>query len=426
MQAIELLDKILARHQHTRVNGRVASERTATAAKEALRAAFRLLYKLGYRLSDPTNISEKHIKALCDEWLTRNRKPKTIQGYLSHLRIYCGWIGKSGLVKDVYYYLPNVPKSELRAKTVAEESKSWVEHGIDVKQKVSEADALDWRFGLMLRAQIAFGLRRNEALQMKPWKVDRGDKFAAYETKGGRPRDIHIDTTEQRLVLDLIKSKIKGKNETLGWTERQERRSVGGGSARATLEYSEGRYSRLMAKLGITKEISACTGHGLRAQFAENSALLRGLIPPTLGGTGGQMAKEDIALVRLQVSEELGHSRVSVTGAYYGSFGRNNAPDTPDRAVKVITAAMDTIEVGPTAVIPADRIVDCMKLSNELIAARIYGADVRKLQVLWERHSLRHATDWLKPSDGCNLAALEVAARSVIGAKSPGSEPAAN
>ena len=424
MKIIELVNAILAQHGHIRVNGRIASARTETAAREALHAAFRLLYKLGYRLEDPRNLSEKHIKALCAEWLKRERKPKTIQGYLSHLRIFCGWIGKPGLVKDVYHYLPDVPKEQLRAKAVTEKSKSWAENGVDVKTMIYEADAIDWRYGLMLRAQVAFGLRRMEVLQMKPWKVDRGDKFAAYETKGGRPRDIHIDTAEQREVLDLIKSRIKGKNETLGWTERQNRRSKQNVTLKATLEYSENRYDRLMAKLGVTKAVANCTGHGLRAQFAENAALLRGLIPPTLGGTGGQMDKEEIEVVRLQVSEELGHSRISVTGAYYGSFGRNVRPDVPDRALKAITAAIETINIPSTATIPDDRMLDCMRLSNELIAIGVYG-DPRRIQVLWENHSRRHATEWLKPSDASNLAALEVAARSITGANGPNSRSVA-
>jgi hypothetical protein len=181
-----------------------------------------------------------------------------------------------------------------------------------------------------------------------------------------------------------------------------------------------------MERLGITKELAEVTGHGLRAQFAENAALLKSLIPPTLGGTAGQMPKEDIDLMRAQVSESLGHSRISVTGAYYGSFGRNATPDAPDRAAKAIAAGLDAIGVASLASIPAERLVDCMKLSNDLIAAHIYGADARKIQVLWQAHSRRHATEWLKPSDGCNLAALEVAARSIIGARSPDSEMAAH
>jgi len=400
MEIIAQLNIILAAHAHTRVNGKVASERTAQAAGEALRAIFRLLVKLGYRLEDPKNISEKHIKVLCTEWHRLNRSPKTIQGYLSQLRTFCGWIGKKGLVKDVYYYLPHVPKEELRVKTVAEKSKSWAEAGIDVAAKAAEATSLDWRFGLMIMAQVAFGLRRMEVLQMQPWKNDKGNKFAAYATKGGRPRDVDIDTAVQRAVLDLIKSKIS-KKDYLGWPTKAD------GSA-GSLKYSKRRYNYLMEKLGINKVMAEVTGHGLRAQFAENAALLRDLIPATLGGTSGQMPRENLDLTRLQVSEQLGHSRISITGAYYGSFGRESELDSPGRAKEVIERCFAMIGLDRMCPIANDRLKDCVHLNAELTAIQVYD-DPRKVQVLWEHHSRRHGVEWLSVTSGSNVAALEAA-----------------
>jgi len=401
MEIIALLNIILAAHAHTRVNGKVASERTAQAAGETLRAIFRLLVKLGYRLEDPRNINEKHIKVLCAEWYRLKRSPKTIQGNLSQLRTFCSWIGKKGLVKDVYYYLPHVPKGDLRVRTVAEKSKSWAEVGIDVAAKAAEATSLDWRFGLMIMAQVAFGLRRMEVLQMQPWKNDKGNKFAAYATKGGRPRDIDIDTAVQRSVLDLIKSKI-GKKDYLGWQTKAD------GSA-GSLKYSKRRYNYLMEKLGINKVMAEVTGHGLRAQFAENAALLRDLIPPTLGGTSGQMTREDLDLTRLQVSEQLGHSRISITGAYYGSFGRETKLESPARVKEVIESCFAVIGSDRIHPIASDRLTECIYLNAELTAIHVYD-DPRKAQVLWENHSRRHGVEWLSPTSGSNLAALEAAA----------------
>jgi integrase len=409
MELIALLNIILATHAHTRVNGKVASERTVQAAGEALRAIFRLLVKLGYRLEDPRNLGEKHIKALCVEWYRLNRSPKTIQGYLSQLRIFCGWIGKNGLVKDIYHYLPEAPKSELRVKTVAEHSKSWAEMGVDVEAKAAAATALDWRFGLMIMAQIAFGLRRMEVLQMQPWKNDKGDKFAAYKTKGGRPRDINIDTPAQRAVMDLIKSRI-GKKDYLGWPTKQD------GSA-GSLQYSKRRYNYLMEQIGINKVMAQVTGHGLRAQYAENAALLKGLIPPTLGGTPGQMPRDDLDLMRLQVSEQLGHSRISITGAYYGTFGREAALDGPGRAKDAIEPCLATIAADQLRPIAADRLTQCACLNAELMAIQVYD-DPRKIQVLWEHHSRRYGVDWIAPAAGSNLAALEAAATSILRAAS--------
>jgi ribosomal protein S12 len=49
-------------------------------------------------------------------------------------------------------------------------------------------------------------------------------------------------------------------------------------------------------------------------------ALMKGFLPATRGGTKGQLDQETFDLARLQVAENMGHSRISVTGAYYGSL----------------------------------------------------------------------------------------------------------
>lgn len=410
MSIVEKLNAILAEHAATRVNGKVASERTHTAAKESLRASFRQLGELGFRLEDPRNLAEKHIAALCRHWYANKRAPKTMQGNLSHLRIYCGWIGKSNLVKGISHYLPDVPAAELRVSTVAVKSKSWAELGIDVREKVEEADALDWRFGLMIRAMVAFGLRRMEVLQMVPWKVDQGDKFAAYATKGGRPRDVYITTEVQRQVLDQIKKRIKTKDAALGWNTRPNGRP-------ASLAYSIRRYNYLMSCIGITREYSEAVGHGLRAQFAENAALIVNMLPPTLGGTGGQMPRDELNLLRAGVSESLGHSRIGITPAYYGTFGREGAPDAPGKARAAIEQGIALLPVDGLIGVSSGRRGDCLKLSGELAAAEIY-IDLRHVNALWERHSARHATDWLTPTAQSNLAAIEAAATSLVRAQS--------
>jgi integrase len=401
------LNALLAKNAPTRVNGSVASERTMTAAGDSLHASFKRLIKLGYRLQDPENLTTKHIEALCKDWYKEGFKPKTIQGNLSHLRIFCRWIGKGEMVKDAAHYLPQVPREELRVKTIAEKSKSWAANGIDVAEKVREADALDWRFGIMLRMAVAFGLRRMEVIQCIPWKVDRGNKFSAYKTKGGRPRDIYIDTDEQRKVLDHVKALLK-PNERMGWLTQCD-------GSKATLEYSLAKWNKMLAKIGITKQASNCTGHGLRAQYAENAALIADMIPPTLGGSGGQMPKAVLDLKRIQVSELLGHSRKRVTGAYYGSFGRDDIPDSPERTKEAIAAAVPLIPAEKLKSVSQERMNDCIRLTAELMTASAF-VEPSVTQALWEYHSSRHCTDWLAPGVH-NIAALEAAANHFAGAR---------
>jgi integrase len=57
---------------------------------------------------------------------------------------------------------------------------------------------------MSLELQRAFGLRREEALKLRPRDADRGDRLLlkASWTKGGKAREIPIHTTTQREVLD--------------------------------------------------------------------------------------------------------------------------------------------------------------------------------------------------------------------------------
>ena len=398
------LNAILDTHSGTRTNGKIASERTKSAIGEALRADFNRLSTLGYKLQKPDNLSDKHISALCKAWHNDGFTAKTIQVKLSYLRILARWMGKGEMVKSAPYYLPEVPKAELKVRSAAAASKSWAANGIDVASKVREADALDRRFGAMLRLAVAFGLRRHEVIECYPWKVDKETYFGAYRTKGDRPRNIDIDTPEQRIVLDHVKSIVK-KSEHLGWPSKRD-------GSPATIEYNLSKWHKMLAKIGITKAISNVTGHGLRAQYAENAALIIDVIPPTLGGKTGQMAKDDLDLKREQVSELLGHSRKSITSAYFGAFERGAIPDSPDRTKIAIEAAVLILPADKLKHVPSIRINDCARLTMELAAVGAY-VEPRITQALWEHHSGRHCTEWLAPGSS-NIAALEAAANHFV------------
>src|SRR5476649_2663156 len=276
------------------------------------------------------------------------------------------------------------------------------EKGIDIAEKIHEADAIDFRFGLMLRMMLTFGLRRKEVVHNRPWKADRGDKLSIYpgDAKGGRPRDILFDTPEQRIVLDYVKSHVN-KNESLGWTTNSR-------GEKATLQFNIGKYNRLMAKIGITKLKDGATGHGLRAQYAENSALIAGMIPATLGGTKGQMDKESLDVTRAQISEQLGHSRIDVTASYYGSFGRHAKPDEVDRCKTNIEKGLRATATMQLKPVPPERMVDCLQMIGELDAIDV-GATPKQIHFLWQAHSARFASEWVSLQAG-NAEAIEVQA----------------
>lgn len=204
-------------------------------------------------------------------------------------------------------------------------------------------------------------------------------------------------------MLEYVKSKLNPR-ESLGWSETARGKT-------ADFKYCCGRYSKLISRLGITKAIAGVTGHGARAQYAENAAILAGVVPPTLGGTVGQMSADELYVKRSQISQQLGHNRVDITSSYYGSFVKK-------ANIEKIISTKATIEfalkrLSNLVQISEDRLSDCVQLVRELSH---HGVDAtpQQVQAIWALHSERFGKSWVTLHDN-NIAALEAAALRLLG-----------
>lgn len=303
--------QLVQKHAHVRVNGAVASIRTQQMTMEVVMACCERLWALGFQIRDIHGLSEVHVRALVKDWMDNGFALKTIQNHISRLRRIAQWIGKPDMIPDrfLHHLYPHKSAEDLRVSTAASRSKSWSEQGIDVVSKITQADAMDARFGAMLRLGVAFGLRRKEQLRAKPHLMDAGTLLLIRQNmaKSGKDRDVPIEHPFQRVCLEHAKRLCKGRDDHLGWPER-------------TYEQNINRYNYLMRRLGITGRDSDCVGHGLRAEYAENIALLNGLVPPVLGGQASQADEQARLAIQNIVSRNMGHHRPEVTGAYYGEF----------------------------------------------------------------------------------------------------------
>jgi integrase len=87
-----------------------------------------------------------------------------------------------------------------------------------------------------------------------------------------------------------------------------------------------------MDLLGVTKAALGITSHGLRHEYAsERYETFADAPSPIRGGAGKKVPGDDRA--RIQVAQELGHARRSITNAYYGSSAN------PPQSVGYVDAA---------------------------------------------------------------------------------------
>jgi integrase len=391
------LNSLMAELAHSlRADGDKGSDRTQDATKAAWNRVKTVLHKLGHKVQDPRNLGTRHIEIVVKYWWygPRRLKPKTMETYLNRLRVVCNKINKRGMVKTLRHYLPEVAAEDLVVSTVATKSKSWNEAGVDIRAKIEEADGLDWRFGIMIRVMLAFGLRRKEVLTCHPsnsvgggivWRINPG------EGKGGRPRVIVITTQLQRDVIKFMESKLQ-KGERLRWKKTPR-------GLDCNIERGENLYKSRMKQLGMTLRESGVTGHGLRAQYAENDALRLGLVPPTLGGNGGELPKQDRDVIRSVVAENLGHSRPSVTRSYYGSFPRAKTTHEKDRLKLAVEEGLEELKKsGPLEMPAEERKDDCIRMIGAL-AEHDVAISMSQIHALWIRYSSRQNSPWLSLED---------------------------
>ncbi len=184
-----------------------------------------------------------------------------------------------------------------------------------------------------MEMQAAFGLRVMESLQIEPEISDiGGGRLHVFRgTKGGKSRMVELD--EDQVVREwqvdvLERAKVFAK-------KHPKRRLA---LAHLPLKNARNHYYYVLKKCGVSKLQLGVTSHGLRHSFAarkfEEKTGSRPPVESPANLLGGELGKELDDQTRLDISQELGHWRKSVTTAYLGS----NQRMTRDAKARVKTA----------------------------------------------------------------------------------------
>ncbi|CDZ66616.1 DNA-binding prophage protein [Neorhizobium galegae bv. orientalis] len=267
---------------------------TQTNRKRGLAAMAEELTELGYSLPAASSIKPKHAEALVEKWLDEDKTEASVRNRLTWLRWWAEKVGK-----------PNVVHRDNAAYGVGE-------RGDITRNRAQTLDRVKYRaiecpyIQASILLQVAFGLRREEALKFQPQTAVRSDHITlqASWTKGGRARTVPITTLEQRQVLEHVIGLIKGKSSMIP----------------AHLSYIEQlkRFEYYTLKAGLRNT------HGFRHAYAQQRyKTLTGLPCPIAGGkrwidmTAAEQQADRSA--RRQISAELGHGRLKITDTYLGS-----------------------------------------------------------------------------------------------------------
>lgn len=251
----------------------------------------RELRALGYQLPGAASLKPKHIASLVANWKAAGLSAGTLKNRMAWVRWWGQKVRKASVLPRDNTELGIERRSTWKGQKARTTPRDYL-------------DALPERARLAVRLQMAFGLRLEESLKLRPAVADKGDALTLQASwcKGGRARIIPVRHPRQRALLEELRTVVgDGCLVPDGQTYI---------SARKELE-------RTTWAAGIRNM------HGHRHWYAQwRYKTLTGREAPAAGGkTYEQMTREERAAdyrARLTVSHELGHNRIDITDAYLG------------------------------------------------------------------------------------------------------------
>lgn len=287
-------------HQISHRN-RDGSFATQSNRREMLSLFSRELKEIGYKVNNlnPHDLKGRHVNALIRKWKLEAKSTGTIKNRLSVLRWLFEKIGKSEVVKENSVY--GIENRQY----VTNQNKSISLNDLDLSN-------VDPFIAQSLRLQDCFGLRREESMKFQPVYALDGQatenakyiRLKSSWTKGGRARTIPIFSEKQRQEL---------RNALV---------LVHSGSLIPPHKTYKSHLSNFEV---VTNHLGIGRTHGLRHGYAQARYVeLMGFPCPAVGGIRELTAeeKQKDKAIRLQISEELGHSRINITSIYLGSWSK--------------------------------------------------------------------------------------------------------
>jgi len=296
------LQSILRQHNRDHLRkSKVVSHETVEDRAYIAHLVFEQLWTRHKMKVRPRNLGLRHVKTLIDAWVADGLSAPTLQKRLSCLRGFSTWIDKPGMIPKTAELLP----ANLARRTYsAQFDHSWSAHGVDAGEVIAKVSDWDPYVGRQLLAILAFGLRKKEALCLRPRLADQGSYLAvSVGTKGGRDRSVPITEPVQREILDLLKASVGSLDAHLGRPGH-------------SLKQATNRFEYAMRLFGMTKSAMGVTAHGLRHQVcAEVYERITGHPAPVRGGAA---PAELDKLARQTVATIMGHDRPPISNAYLG------------------------------------------------------------------------------------------------------------
>jgi integrase len=264
--------------------------------------------KSEFKMQKIENLKQKHVQHLVQKWQDDNLSNATIKNKMTHLRWAADAMGKDNLIPA-----KNSDLGIEDRRIDYNNNKSW-------EPSESLKNSLPERLSIQVDLMREFGMRFKEAALFRPLENSSNDKIQiTYGTKGGRDREFYITNERQKEVLNKACEYVRNNG------------SLNGNLINPMESYKkfEDSTRNTYRDAGIVKSgIGSC--HGLRHKYAQDryEQMTGWRCPASMSSEErtafrDSMTSEMRELERekmLELSEELGHSRIPIIYNYIGSW----------------------------------------------------------------------------------------------------------
>lgn len=282
-----------------------------------------MLPSLRCPIQNLTELGRSHVLALARKWERDGLEEGTIQGYFSILRRFFSLVGKPKMVPEgrelrIWLKANGIVAGTIGRQYVPTFAKAWKAKKVDPQPVIQAVRELGEEVvANQMEMMLAWGLRKNESIQIQPQVSDKGDALLVTRgTKGGKTRIVRYFKDPERAayqqdVLERAKmvafSHPKGELSIPGMTRRK----------------AHTHFNWVMTKVGVTGAKLGVTPHGLRHQFGVDLFKdLSSLPAPVLELLPASVYRQNAKLVddtMLEISRQMGHERKKISGAYVGT-----------------------------------------------------------------------------------------------------------
>lgn len=335
---------------------RFVSDRRLQAFRDVLHRLVRLLRERRTNIQNLDQLGKAHVLSAMKAWQEEGLTEGTIQGYLSVMRRFFCLCGKPKVLPTDNELRDWLRANGLTAGTIGrvqvpELAKGWRDLGIcpesfiqtlrsqgeDVVATIAEM-ALHW------------GLRAEEGRFLRPHESEHeGNGVGLVLRRGTKGDKVRLVKWFQDPERARIQREVLERAKRLADLNPRRELAIPGLNAKQMKNH----FNWVLRRNGVTKDAMGVTFHGLRHQFAcDLFRDITGMPAPVLGLLPAEEYRKNAVLVRhgmKEVSIQMGHERISISGSYVGSVGKLDKGQTrrTDQALERVLAASEAFRQAP-------------------------------------------------------------------------------